>query len=86
MSFQMVKYSYVDLRHLYFFGFLYDLRSFQRTLIIDCQMKKLGSLIKLIVPHLKKSPSSPVLIERFDNPIVDISCGGAFALALDSNT
>ena len=48
-------------------------------------MTKVGSLFKLIIPHLKKTPTTFVPIEKFENPVVDIQVGGAYALALDSN-
>jgi hypothetical protein len=49
-------------------------------------MKRLGSLVKLMIPHLKRVPTTPVLLHKFEHPIVDLDVGGAFALALDSNS
>ena len=69
---------------IYYFGFSWDLRSFIRTSNYFNSIPRIMTFSKSIWPPLMSFPNSISILGTFPNTIEQISVGGAYALALDS--
>lgn len=69
---------------IYFFGFRWDLRSIIRTTLLYQKLPNLMQIAKYIVPTLYSFPFNPCELAKFDEEILEIDVGGAFACIINS--
>lgn len=68
---------------LYFFGFNWDLYTFYKTAAAFQNYPRFMWLVKNLIPTMIYFPCQPKLLPDFQNEIVGLDVGGAFALASD---
>lgn len=71
-----------DRKKVYYFGFYWDTRSFLRSASAFQYMPRFITIISSLWPPLRNYPHSPSILHEFDDEIIQLEVGGAFAVAL----
>lgn len=74
-----------DRKKIYYFGFYWDTRSFLRSASAFQYMPRFLTLMSYFWPPLRNYPHSPCILHYFDDEVIQLEVGGAFAIALTKN-